>query len=99
MAAHPLGEALAAEQKKLADLRERLILAGARLGEGEPTPGDVARAYPELQEIEKELESVRQALRGHESAQQRLRPQLDRAGERLAAFEAALLVEETRRPC
>lgn len=98
VAAHPLTGALAAEQKKLADLGERLILAGARLGEAEPSPSDVARAYPDLLEIEKGLESIRQSLRGHESSQQRLRPQLERAAGRLAAFETALSQEETRRP-
>ena len=94
---HLLSTALAPEQKKLVDLNERLLLAGIRLGESEPTPTDVALTHPILLEIEKELDGVRQALRGHETAQQRLQPLLARASERLSAFEQALLVEESRR--
>ena len=97
LAGHPLAGALATEHKKLADLDEWLLLDKIRLGESEPAPSDVARTYPDLLEIEKELNAIRQSLRGHESAQQRLRPMLARAGGRLTTFEQALSMEETRR--
>lgn len=95
---HSLSAALAEEQKKLAELDERLLLAGLRLGTGDPAPADVAKVHPELAEVDKELQALRQGLRGREAAFQRQLADWDKLSQRLAALEAGLAEAEARGP-
>lgn len=95
---HRFSGALVPEREQVADLLAQLELAALRLAADDPEPLDVVKAYPQRVEIEKQMQAVREKMRGHEASQLRLRPRLERLGERLAAFEQSLAVEEEKHP-
>ena len=97
---HPLAPALAAEREKLARIAAELEQAAGKLeaAQGEPSRAQVVEIYPLRVQAEQELDRIRQAMHGHETSHERLRPRMARQRERLEGFEQALAAEEGRRP-
>ncbi len=97
---HRLAAALVVEREKLVKVAAELDLAAGKLdaAAGEPTRAQVVEIYPLRVQAEQELKGIRQAMHGHESSHERLRPRMARQRERLEAYEQALASDEERRP-